>query len=63
MSEATSAMTKGDRADLARLTRQRERLLKTAASQRAAELLADFERHLGTVYSFDDDETWKAAAK
>lgn len=56
-----TAMTKGERADLTRLVRQRERLMKTLASQRAAELLADFERQMGAIYSFDDDETWKAA--
>ena len=54
-------MTKGERNDLAKLVRQNERLAKTAATQRSAELLADFERQLGTIYSFDDDEVWKAA--
>ena len=62
MTATGSTMTKTERNDLARLIRHRERLMKTAASQRAAELLADFERQLGTIYSFDDDEIWKAAA-
>ena len=57
-----NTMTKGERDDLAKLIRQRERLMKTGASQRAAELLADFERQLGTIYSYDHDQTWKAAA-
>ena len=56
-----STMMKGERNDLARLVRQRERLLKTAASQRAAEVLADFERQMGAQYSFDQDEIWKEA--
>lgn len=60
MNADTGAMTKGERKALASLVRKRERLSKTAASQRSAELLADFEQQLGTVYSFDDDETWAA---
>ena len=60
MTSDTSAMTKGEREALAGLARKRERLSKTAASQRSAELLADFEQQLGTAYSFDDDETWAA---
>lgn len=54
-------MTKGERDDLGRLIRQRERVMKTAAAQRAAELLADFERQMGAIYQFDQDEIWKAA--
>ena len=61
MKYSSAIMTKGERADLTRLVRQRERLMKTLASQRSAELLADFERQVGAIYSFDDDETWKAA--
>jgi hypothetical protein len=56
-----AGMTKGERDDLARLIRQRERVMKTAAVQRSAELLADFERQMGSIYAFDQDETWKAA--
>ena len=54
-------MTKTERNDLGKLIRQREKLMKTATTQRSAELLADFERQLGTVYHFDDDEIWKEA--
>ena len=56
-----SEMTKGERADLARLIRHRERLSKAAVAERAAELLADFEQQVGTIYSYDDDAIWKAA--
>src|SRR5262245_48360380 len=57
------AMNKGDREDLQRLVRQREKVLKSAAKQRSAELLADFENQMGQQYSFDQDETWDQAAK
>jgi hypothetical protein len=56
-------MTKGEREDLRRLIRQREKVLKSAAKQRSSELLADFENQLGAIYSFDDDETWAEAMR
>ena len=57
----TPAMTKGEREDLARLIRNREKVLKTAAVQRSAELLAEFEQQLASKYSYDQDEIWKQA--
>jgi len=58
-----SAMTKGEREDLQRLIRQREKVLKDAARQRSAELLADFENQMGSEYSFDQDEVWAKATE
>ena len=46
----TGAMTKGEREDLQRLIRQREKVLKSAARQRSTELLADFENQMGQEY-------------
>jgi hypothetical protein len=54
-------MTKGEREDLQRLIRQREKAQKSAAKQRSVELLADFEGQLGAEYKFDCDETWAEA--
>jgi hypothetical protein len=56
-------MTRAEREDLQRLVRQREKVLKSAAKQRSAELLADFENQMGQEYSFDHDEIWKQAAE
>jgi hypothetical protein len=58
-----TAMSKSEREDLQRLIRQRERVLKSAARQRSAELLADFENQMGQEYSFDQDEIWEQAVK
>jgi hypothetical protein len=58
-----TAMTRSEREDLQRLIRQRERVLKSAAKQRSAELLADFENQIGSEYSFDQDEVWAKAAE
>jgi hypothetical protein len=59
----TATMSKGEREDLHRLTRQREKVLKNAAEQRSAELLADFDNQMGQEYSFDQDEVWQQAVK
>jgi hypothetical protein len=57
-----TAMLRGEREELQRLVRQREKVLKSAARQRSAELLADFENQMGSEYSFDQDEVWEKAA-
>jgi hypothetical protein len=57
------AMTKGEREDLQRLIRQREKVLKSAATQRSAELLAEFEQQLASIYCYDRDEIWSKAAE
>ena len=59
----TATMTKGEREDLQRLVRQREKVLKSKAKQRSTELMADFGNQLGSIYSYDSDETWKEAAR
>jgi hypothetical protein len=59
---AAVAMTKSEREDLQRLVRQREKVMKSAAAQRSAELLADFENQMGQEWAFDQDETWAQAA-
>jgi hypothetical protein len=58
-----SAMTRAEREDLQRLVRQREKVLKSAAKQRSAELIADFENQMGSEYAFDQDEVWTKAAE
>ena len=58
---STGAITKSEREDLQRLVRQREKVLKSAAKQRSAELLADFENQMGQEYAFDQDEIWQQA--
>ena len=56
-------MSRGEREDLQRLIRQREKVLKSAAKQRSTELLADFENQMGQEYRFDQDAIWKQAAE
>jgi hypothetical protein len=58
----TPPMTKAEVLGLQSLIRQREKVLKSAAAQRSAELMADFEQQLASEYSWDQDEIWKQAA-
>lgn len=54
-------MTKGERDDLVRLVKQRERVAKTAAEQRSAAMLAEFEQQISAIHSFATNDVWKAA--
>lgn len=62
MSDLT-VMTRGDRETLVKIARQRERLAKSQASERASHLVADFERQMDHEFSYDDNAVWKAAAE
>lgn len=54
-------MTKGERDDLIRLVKQRERVAKTAAAQRSAAMLAEFEQQISDLHDFNTNDVWKAA--
>jgi hypothetical protein len=56
-------MTKAERDELQRLIRQREKVLKSAAKQRSAELLADFENQMGQQFRPVDDAVFEQACK
>jgi hypothetical protein len=60
---SATTMSRAERDDLQRLVCRREKVLKSAAKQRSAELIADFENQMGQQYSFDQDETWRKAAE
>ena len=52
-------MNQRERHDLMGLTRKRARVQKAMAAQRKAELLADFEMQLASIYTPDDDAAMK----
>jgi hypothetical protein len=56
-------MTAKERTDLMAMARMRSRVAKAQVAQRAAELEADFEEQLGTIYEFDRDEVWREAVR
>lgn len=52
-------MTKTERRELATLARKRAKLLKAATAERRAEIMADFEGQLASIYTPNDDATMK----
>ena len=60
---AERQMTKGERDDLCRLVKQREKVAKTAAEQRSAAMLAEFEQQISAVHTFNRNDVWKAAVE
>lgn len=57
----TKKMTKSERSELGQLIRKRERVMKSMAAERSAQMLAEFDTQLAAIYSFDDDATWAKA--
>jgi len=57
----TELMTRRDRDDLDKLARMREKVAKNRVEHRKAELMADFEQQLASIYAFNDDAVWKEA--
>jgi hypothetical protein len=58
---AERQMTKVEREDLIRLVKQREKVAKTAAGQRSAAMLAEFEQSISALHTFDKNEVWQAS--
>ena len=56
-------MTKAERGDLLSLVKKRERVMKTMAAERSAEMIAEFEAQAAKIYSFNDDAVWQKAAR
>lgn len=59
----SETMTRTDRETLIKIARQRERIAKSESKERAARLLADFERQLDRRYSYDENEIWEKAVE
>lgn len=58
-----AGMTRAERQELGALVRKREKVMKTEASKRAKQMLAEFEEQVSAIYSFDDDEIWAEATE
>jgi vacuolar-type H+-ATPase subunit H len=61
--QTNDKMTKSERTELGQLIRKRERVMKAQATERAAQMLAEFDAQCAQLYSFDDDEVWKQATE
>jgi hypothetical protein len=51
-----ATLTNKEKDNLCRVIRQREKVAKTMAKERSAELKAKVEEQLAAIYSFDQDE-------
>ena len=60
--QAPRQLSRSETHDLSMIIKDRTRVLKAHADEQEATCLADFERKLAAVYSWDQDEVWKAAA-
>lgn len=49
--------------DLGQIIKERAKVLTAHADEQAAKCMADFEKKLTTIYSFDSDEVWKEATE
>jgi hypothetical protein len=56
-------ITPSDRNALLLVIRNRDKVVKAAVAQRAADMLAEFERQISTIYYPDNHAAWAAAHK
>ena len=56
-------LSRNETHDLGMIIKDRAKVLRAHAEEQAAACLADFEKKLSSVYSWDDDETWRRAAE
>lgn len=56
-------LSRNETHDLSMIIKDRTKVLKAHAEEQAAACLAQFEKQMAAVYSWDQDEVWKAAAE
>lgn len=56
-------LSRNETHDLSMIIKDRARVLKAHAEEQAAACMADFEKKLAAIYSFDQDEVWKEATE
>ena len=56
-------LSRNETHDLSMIIKDRAKVLKAHAEEQAAQCTADFEQKLAAVYSWDQDEIWRAATE
>jgi hypothetical protein len=56
-------LSRNETHDLSMIIKDRTKVLRAHAEEQAARCLAEFEKKLAAVYSWDQDEVWKAATE
>jgi hypothetical protein len=63
VTELSRKLSRHETHDLSMIIKDRTKVLRAHADEQAAACLADFEQKLAAVYTFDQDEIWKAATE
>jgi hypothetical protein len=61
--EKPRKLTRHETHDLSMIIKDRTKVLKRHAEEQAAACMADFEKKLSTIYTYDQDEVWKKATE
>jgi vacuolar-type H+-ATPase subunit H len=61
--ETARRLSRQETHDLGQIIKERVKVLLAHAEQQAKECMAQFERHLATIYKYDQDEVWKKATE
>jgi hypothetical protein len=56
-------LTRQETHDLGQIIKERVKVLLAHAEEQAKKCMADFERHVATIYKYDQDEVWKKATE
>lgn len=62
-SDGERRLSRNETHDLSMIIKDRTKVLKAHAEEQAAACMAEFEKSLATIYAWDQDEIWKAAAE
>ena len=63
MNEEPRRLSRNETHDLSMIIKDRAKVLKAHAEEQAAACMADFETKMATIYTWDQDETWKKATE
>jgi hypothetical protein len=61
--EPSRKLSRSETHDLAMVIKDRTKVLRAHAEEQAASCMADFERQMATIYTFDQDEVWQKATE
>jgi hypothetical protein len=63
MTDEARKLSRNEVHDLGMILKDRTKVLRAHADEQAAACMADFEKQMATVYTFDQDEVWQKAMK
>lgn len=61
--EPPRKLSRNETHDLSMIIKERTKVLEAHADEQAAKCMADFEKKVAAIYTFDQDEVWKRATE